>query len=56
VLRWLFARANGTDRWEVVLDNIPPHCRYIVAELAQTCANEWRTLAERLQQRLESSA
>jgi DNA-binding CsgD family transcriptional regulator len=56
VLRWLFARAKGTDSWEAVLDHIPPHCRYIVAELAHACANEWLALAERLRERLESSA
>jgi hypothetical protein len=30
---------------------VPPHCTYIIASLARTCADEWRQLAEDLEQR-----
>lgn len=49
VLRWLVARACGTDGWEEVVDRIPPHCAYVVAELARGCADEWAAFAAQLE-------
>jgi hypothetical protein len=54
VLHWLFARANGTEGWTEIADDIPPHGSYLVIELARACAAEWCALATVLEQRLES--
>lgn len=47
-VRWLDARSLGPDGWEEALRELPPHCGYFVAELAQWCAERWRELAEQL--------
>jgi hypothetical protein len=56
LLRWLHARACGTQGWADVSAALPPHCAYLVAELAQHCADEWAALATQLKQQLTSSA
>jgi hypothetical protein len=56
LLRWLAARVRGSQDWLVVLDTIPPHCAYLVAELATKCAEEWSTFADRLEQQLRDTA
>jgi hypothetical protein len=50
VLRWLVARAGGTEGWEEIVDRIPPHCTYVVAELARSCADDWAAFATQLEQ------
>jgi ParB-like chromosome segregation protein Spo0J len=55
LLRWLFARANGPDGWEDVIDAIPPHCAYIIEEVARERAEAWSAFAAELQQRLHLS-
>jgi hypothetical protein len=56
VLRWLFAHACGPDGWQQMIADIPPHCAYVVAELAYGCAAEWRNLADHLEQRISETA
>jgi hypothetical protein len=56
LLRWLFAHAKGPDGWEEVVDAIPPHCAYIVAEIARGCAESWSAFAAQLEERLRASA
>jgi transposase len=51
LLRWILSRAIRDDEWIDVADKVPPHCTYIIASLARTCAEEWRQLAEDLEQR-----
>ncbi|MFI5916401.1 ParB N-terminal domain-containing protein [Dactylosporangium sp. NPDC051541] len=51
LLRWIFSRALRADEWVDVADKVPPHCTYIIADLARTCAEEWRQLAEDLEER-----
>jgi DNA-binding CsgD family transcriptional regulator len=53
LLRWLEPRASGPGDWHRVLDAAPPHCRYLVAELARSCAEGWLELARKLEQRME---
>lgn len=56
LLRWLFTHARGPAGWENVVDAIPPHSTYVVAEVAQACAEEWSTFASKLHQRLLNTA
>lgn len=56
LLRWLFTHARDPDGWEQVVDEIPPHCVYIVAEVARDRADSWSAFAGQLQQRLRASA
>ncbi|GAA0572061.1 ParB N-terminal domain-containing protein [Paractinoplanes ferrugineus] len=41
LLRWLFATSKPLKDWSDIIDSIPPHCSYMVAELARQCAEEW---------------
>lgn len=50
LLRWLDARAIGVDGWESVVRAIPPHCAYVIADLACAIAEEWLGVAEYLRQ------
>jgi hypothetical protein len=52
LLRWLEPRASGPGDWRGVIDAAPPHCAYLVAELARSCAEEWLDFAKQLEQRL----
>ncbi|WP_204011638.1 ParB/RepB/Spo0J family partition protein [Virgisporangium aurantiacum] len=56
LLRWLDARLMGQDRWEPVLDGLPAHCAYPVAELARSCAREWLRFADRLEALTDTAA
>jgi ParB-like chromosome segregation protein Spo0J len=56
LLRWLFTHAREPNGWEQVVDAIPPHCAYIVAEVARDCADSWAAFADQLQERLQASA
>lgn len=53
VLRWLGAHVVDPDECSPIPDRIPPHCMYVVAELATGCAAAWRELAEELRRRVE---
>lgn len=52
LLRWLESSASGPGDWRSVVDAAPPHCRYLVAELARSCAEEWLDFATQLEQRI----
>lgn len=56
LLRWLLSNAGGPEGWERVVETIPPHCAYLVVEVARGCAAEWQVFAEQLDQRLNASA
>lgn len=53
VLRWLLVRTIGPDGWEAALKSMPPHCTYTVVALARSCARDWLTFADTLEQRLQ---
>jgi hypothetical protein len=55
LLRWLEPRVAATDGWNDLISNIPPHCTYMVADLARSCANEWLEFADRLNERTQIS-
>ena len=51
LLRWILSRAiRSNERLEVTM-KVPPHCTYIVADVARACADEWLRLAAELEQR-----
>lgn len=54
LLRWLIEHTRTPLDAEVILDGVPPHCGYIVAEIARGCADDWLQLAAQLEQRLRS--
>ena len=51
LLRWIFSRAIRSDERLVVAAQVPPHCTYIMADVARACADEWLQLAKDLEQR-----
>jgi hypothetical protein len=56
LLRWIAARTRGIHDWRGLVDAIPPHCAYIVAELANVCAGEWSEFGDALNRRLNEIA
>jgi hypothetical protein len=52
LLRWLFTRADGIEQWEDLVSAVPPHCAYLLADVAANCADEWSAFAAQLRQRL----
>jgi ParB-like chromosome segregation protein Spo0J len=51
LLRWILARAIRADERRDVVDKVPPHCTYIIANVARSCADEWLRLADQLEGR-----
>jgi ParB-like chromosome segregation protein Spo0J len=51
LLRWIFSRSIRPSDWLELADKVPPHCTYIIVNLARACAAEWRQLAEDLEGR-----
>ena len=56
LLRWLSHQAEAAVAWRKLVGGIPPHCAYVVAELAAGCADEWSAFAADLEQQLEDTA
>jgi transposase-like protein len=54
LVRWLDARAVGVDGWEVMMGSVPPHCAYVIADLACAIAEEWLQIAEHLRRHAET--
>lgn len=52
LLRWLHQRAVWPEQRDAVLKAIPPHCATTVADLARTCAEAWRELADEVERRI----
>jgi hypothetical protein len=50
-VRWFFTRAVRPGERERVIDGLPPHTAFILAEVARQCANEWEGLAQDLAER-----
>ena len=51
LLRWIFSRVVRADERRDVAAKVPPHCTYIIANVARSCADEWLHLADELEQR-----
>lgn len=49
LLRLLNMHTISSDDWEKIIDNIPSHCRGIVAQLARGCAETWTEFAARME-------
>jgi hypothetical protein len=54
LLRWLEAHACGPRRVAGLIDMVPSHCRYLIADIARQCAREWQQLATALEQNLRT--
>ena len=54
LLEWLAARAAGPSGLDALVETIPEHCVYVIANLARTCGDEWLETARRLERRLEN--
>lgn len=52
VLRWIFSHAIRSDERLDVAAKVPPHCTYIIADVARACAEEWLQLANELEHRI----
>jgi transposase-like protein len=48
LITWLNERATGVGRWPDLLPQIPPHCTYLLADIARSCAAEWIAFADEL--------
>jgi hypothetical protein len=55
LLRWVLSHVVRQEEWRDVAENVPPHCSYIVADVARRCANEWLELAHALDARTAHS-
>jgi ParB-like chromosome segregation protein Spo0J len=55
LLDWLAVRAAGPSGLDPLVDALPPHCSYLIAGLARSCADEWLEAARRLERRVESA-
>jgi ParB-like chromosome segregation protein Spo0J len=51
ILRWVLSRAIRSEEWVDVAQHVPPHCAYILADVARSCADEWLQMADTLEQR-----
>ncbi|WP_426513744.1 helix-turn-helix domain-containing protein [Dactylosporangium sp. McL0621] len=49
LLRWILSRAIHSEERLEVMDKVPPHCTYLIANVARSCADEWLRLADRLE-------
>ena len=49
LLRLLDIHTVRADEWNKIIDNVPPHCGHIVAQLARDCAEMWAEVASRVE-------
>jgi hypothetical protein len=56
MLRWLCSHVIKPKDWEPLLENIPPHCTKVIAELARSSADAWQEFARELEQRARAAA
>jgi hypothetical protein len=55
LLRRLELHACGPDQVRALIEMVPAHCGYLVADIARTCGQEWLGLAAELEQRFQDS-
>lgn len=53
LVRWLAGQSLGLQDWPEFVESIPPHCSYLLVDLAHACAADWLSFARRLEQRVE---
>jgi ParB-like chromosome segregation protein Spo0J len=46
ILAWLDARVMDPADWSRVINSVPPHCLYVIADIAMGCAQAWEELAQ----------
>jgi len=51
LLRWITSKALRPDEWGDISNKLPPHATYILADVARRCSDEWRRIANDLEQR-----
>ncbi|MGH3400996.1 MAG: ParB N-terminal domain-containing protein [Streptosporangiaceae bacterium] len=56
LLQSLSLHARGPEAVQNLLLEVPPHCQYLVAELARRYAGKWQALAEQLESELRSAS
>ncbi|WP_153531065.1 ParB/RepB/Spo0J family partition protein [Actinomadura macrotermitis] len=49
LLRLLNMHTIRTEDWNKIVESVPPHCTWIVAQLARDCAELWTELASRFE-------
>lgn len=54
LLLWLRAHAVDVNEWGSFLDQIPPHCSDLVADLARYCSESWNSFADALESRSQA--
>jgi hypothetical protein len=56
LLRWIFSRTILPGEWRAILNDLPSHCTYIIADVAKRCADEWLRVVEELEKRPEQAS
>jgi hypothetical protein len=54
LLRWLHTMAEGSSKSHDILEALPPHCLYPVAQVLRQCAGQWLKIADQLDTRSRS--
>jgi ParB-like chromosome segregation protein Spo0J len=54
LIRWFESHVTHLGSWSRLVELVPPHSAYIIAELATSCANTWTELAHAVKSRAES--
>ncbi|WP_436501559.1 ParB/RepB/Spo0J family partition protein [Actinokineospora sp. HUAS TT18] len=49
LLRLMDAHAVNNGRWDAIAENVPPHCRHLIAQVASEFAQAWHRFAEQLE-------
>jgi hypothetical protein len=52
LLRWLETYARGPRPAPGLIEMVPAHCAYLIADIARKCSRDWQELATTLEQRL----
>ena len=55
MLRWLSSGIPHMESLPTVVNDVPPHCGILIAQIARECANTWSSLAEQMDQLSESA-
>ena len=56
LLRLLDAHPVTPERWAVIANNVPPHCRDAIARVALECAHAWHAFAQQLERTTRTEA
>jgi hypothetical protein len=56
LLRLLTVATLRAEEWDEIIENVPPHCSSIVAQLAKVCAGVWEEIAARTERRAADAA